>query len=261
MPRKWITSNMPLVIASLCFCNCASHECGPFSAKCDGNISMTCLLPRSDRPGPDNEYYWDRVDCGSTRHCKVVGTTHKTSICSLSDNPDPLCLSLDRQSFCHQGKIVLCKYGYRVYETDCGPTRCIGPGPATTGAFDYEPFCALSGSQQMKCPKGLLQQICFENSVVYCKEGSPAKKRACETGNYCVNGMIPNADAVLRYRAFCHWTNLKDNKCPTNENGLLVGTYCDGSTLFHCYLGYSILEQKCKTCGTKFGKAFPECIN
>jgi hypothetical protein len=172
-----------IVITALALVGCMpGNECMPGAAKCDGNVAYNCKRGLSDTDQPD---YWVPNTCGTTS-CQVDS---QGAFCAPASTQDPFCTPVQAGSLnlCSSNKLVTCRNGFRMAETDCGTKFCIPSLPVASGS--YPGLCALAADVDSNCVSRCpftpgsqyACQICVTNAVVNCLQDFRTAQQDCGT--------------------------------------------------------------------------------
>ena len=168
-----------------------ADECRLGQGKCEGNKAWLCHGEGENSAG--RKVWREFQDCGPS-FCKA---SSQGAVCSLTDAKDPICeFSVDNwpgAGVCQGSIPVRCAIGYRVeVGQDC-------QSPALCDASGYPFSCVTLGGrhpicQQLDEPNLFVRTACYNNSVVFCREGNLLNYTDCPNSQ-CGAGAPPPPDA------------------------------------------------------------------
>jgi hypothetical protein len=162
-------------------------ECRLGEGKCEGNKAWLCSPEGHESTGPT--VWREYQDCGA-HMCKA--SSHG-AVCSLIEAKDPLCEFTASvwpgAGVCDGSVPVYCALGYPVeVGQDCqSPALCQPDGiPFTCSTLGgFHPIC-----RQLEEPNLFVRTICFNNSVLFCREGALQSYTDC-ANSQCRAGALP----------------------------------------------------------------------
>ena len=165
--------------------------CRVGEGKCEGNSAWICGYEGHELQGPTG--WRDYQDCGA-RVCKA---SSKGAVCSLTEAKDPLCdFSANLwpgAGVCDGSVPVQCSLGYPV---EIGPD-CQSPALCQPNGIPFS--CATLGGphpicQQLEEPNLYVRTSCYNNYVLFCREGNLLSYTDC-AASPCTTGAPPPAGA------------------------------------------------------------------
>lgn len=157
-----------VLVAASSGLGCAD-ECQLGEGKCEGNTAWLCYGEGDNSSG--RKVWREFQDCGA----HVCKASSQGAVCSLTDARDPICEFtanewLPGAGVCQGSVPVQCALGYRVdVGEDCqSPALCQPSGvPFRCAAVNgFHSVC-----QQLDEPSLLVRTSCYNNSVIFCREG------------------------------------------------------------------------------------------
>lgn len=173
--------------------------------------------------------------------------TAGTALCSLSEDPDPLCGSA-KKYVCEGTEILECEHGYRVSQHACGwdePTHCV---PSETNDF-----CALGPEPDPHC----IDDVGCDGALrLRCRNGYRVEERECETGACAITGDGPTCVLDATPSPSCDGV-----KSITDSNGQYRGYSCEGNDQIRCADEYLTGRHPCGSARCRqFTPDFATCI-
>lgn len=172
---------------------CGGDDCRLGEGKCEGNSAWLCGNEGHEAQSPT---VWRlHQDCGAL-FCK---SSPNGAVCSLTDAKDPRCdFSANLwpgAGVCEGSTAVQCSLGYPVQlGPDCQSPALCQPGgiPFTCAApGGFHPVC-----QQLNEPNLYVRTSCYNNAVLFCREGRLLDYTDCAVSS-CTVGAPPPAGAEL----------------------------------------------------------------
>lgn len=214
---------MRSIAALACFaiivsgCDTITGQCSAGEERCDGDVRWICTEACD---GDDCETDWKGWGCVADRVCAQAGDR---TVCALSPERDPLCVSQsDYATYCSDGVITQCEYGYPIGRTDCAQT-----GQMCRDDLDA---CVFSTTPDPRCDT---HDSCDGDERVQCIGAYAEQVETCEAGCAELTGfgascVVPSSEGL----------------CPPPAEPSDDASGCVGDVWYHCFEGvaYELLD-------------------